>query len=82
MGGRRGGGMGGGTGYGSIVDAGAVLLALTPAGQLVVFEPGGSEFKALATYKVAEGQTYAYPVVFGNRILIKDKEALTLWTME
>lgn len=81
-GGRRGGGMGGGAGYGSVVDAGAVLLALTPAGQLVVFEPSATEFKQLTTYKVAEGQTYAYPVASGNRIFIKDKESLTLWTVE
>ena len=41
-GGRRGGmrrGGGGGGGYGSVVDAGSVLLALTPAGELYVFEP-------------------------------------------
>src|SRR5205823_3654821 len=51
MGGRGGGGRGGG--YGSIVDAGSVLLALTPSSQLLVIEPNGKEFKQLATYKVA-----------------------------
>lgn len=80
--GRRGGGMGGGGGYASVVDAGAVLLALTPVGQLVVFEPGTTEFKQVASYKVADGQTYAYPVASGNRIFIKDKESLTLWTVD
>src|SRR5690606_24303274 len=30
---------GGRGGYGSIVDAGSVLVSLTPAGKLVVFEP-------------------------------------------
>lgn len=81
-GGRRGGGMGGGAGYGSIVDAGNVLMALTPAGQLVVFEPGDKEFKQLASYKVAAGQTHAYPVASGNRIFIKDRDSLTLWTVD
>jgi outer membrane protein assembly factor BamB len=80
MGGRRGGGMGGG--YGSIVDAGSVLFALTPAGQLLVFEPSASEFKQLAVYRVADGQTYAYPVIGRKGILIKDRDALTLWALE
>jgi len=72
----------GGGGYGSIVDAGPVLLALTPSAQLIVFEPGGKEFKQLASYKLSNTQTHAYPVVSGNRIFIKDKDAVILWTVE
>jgi outer membrane protein assembly factor BamB len=84
-GGGRGGGMGGGMGGGgfsSVVDAGSVLLALTPSAQLVVFEPSDQEFKQLASYKVAAGQTHAYPVASGNRIFIKDKDSVTLWTVD
>src|SRR4051812_1523466 len=76
-GGRRGGGGGGGGGYGSIVDAGSVLIALTPSSQLVVFEPNGKEYKQLASYKVADSPTHAYPVISGNRIFIKDRDSLT-----
>jgi outer membrane protein assembly factor BamB len=78
-GGMRGGGRGG---YGSIVDAGPVLLALTPSMQLIVFQPGDKEFKQLASYKVADSDTYAYPVVSGNRVFIKDQDSLTLWTID
>jgi len=80
--GGRGGMMGGGGGYGSIVDAGAVLVALTPSSQLVVFQPGDKEFKQLASYKVADSPTHAYPVLSGNRIFIKDRDSLALWTVE
>jgi outer membrane protein assembly factor BamB len=83
-GGRRG-GMGGGmgrAGFGSIIDAGSVLLALTPSAQLIVFEPGDKEFKQLASYKVSEGQTHAHPVASGNRIFITDTDSVTLWTIE
>ena len=69
-------------GYGSIVDAGPVLLLLTPAGQLVAFEPIDKEFKSVASYKVADTETYAYPVADGNRVFVKDKESVTLWTVE
>ena len=73
---------GGRPGYGSIMDAGPVLLALTPAAQLTVFEPSDKKFEQLASYKVADSDTYAYPVVAGNRLFVKDKDALTLWTLE
>lgn len=69
-------------GYGSIVDAGPVLVSLTPAAQLVVYEPSEKEFKELANYKVATTDTYAYPVLDGNRVFVKDKDSVTLWTIE
>ena len=71
-----------GGGYASIVDAGSVLLALTPSSELVVFEPSNKAFKQLAKYKVASTPTYAYPVVSGNRIFVKDQDSLTLWTID
>jgi len=73
---------GGTAGYGSVVDAGSVLLALSPASQLVVFEPSDKEFKQLASYKVADSETFAYPIASGNRLFIKDKDSVTLWTVE
>lgn len=69
-------------GYGSIVDAGPVLFSLTPAAQLLVFEPTDKGYKELAGYKVAGSETYAYPVVAGNRIYIKDRDSVTLWVIE
>jgi outer membrane protein assembly factor BamB len=70
------------SGYGSIVDAGPVLLALTPASQLIVFEPTDKGFKKVASYKVASGSTYAYPVAVGNRIYVKDRDSVILWTVD
>jgi outer membrane protein assembly factor BamB len=69
-------------GYGTIIDLGPALMALSPTGELIVFEPNEKEFKEIAKYKVAGGDTYAYPVVAGNRMFVKDKDSLTLWTIE
>jgi outer membrane protein assembly factor BamB len=69
-------------GYGSVVDAGNVLLVLNPSAQLLVFEPSDKEAKQLASYKVSESETFAYPVASGNRIYIKDKDKITLWTID
>lgn len=82
--GRRGGrgGRGGGGGYGSIVDAGAVLFALTPAGDLVVFGPSNEKLTRIASYKVASEKTYAYPVIAGKHIFTKDADSITSWSIE
>lgn len=82
-----GGGSGGGRGmrgqggHGTIVDAGSVLLALTPNAQLVVFQPSDKKLEKLASYKVGDAGTYAYPILAGNRIFVKDKDSVYLWTI-
>lgn len=72
---------GGRGGFGSVVDAGSVLLALTQKSQLTVFQPSDKEYTELASLRVAEKQTYAYPVVAGNRLFVKDQDSVTLWTI-
>ena len=72
----------GGRGFGSVVDAGTVLLALMPQGELAVFEPSDKEYKKLASYKLSESETYAYPVATSKGVYAKDKEAVTLWAFE
>lgn len=69
-------------GYGSVIDAGSVMIALNPTAQLVVFEPNDKEFKELARYKVSDSETFAHPIIAGSRVYIKDQESLTLWTIE
>jgi outer membrane protein assembly factor BamB len=81
QGGRRRGGGGGRGGYGSIVDAGSVLIALTPASELVAFKPDSKSFNEVARIKVAESPTYAYPVVSGKRIIVKDQNDLMLYAV-
>jgi outer membrane protein assembly factor BamB len=66
---------------GEVLDAGPVLLALTSNSELVAFPPGDKGFTELARIKVAETPTWAYPVVDGKRIYVKDRETLALWTL-
>jgi outer membrane protein assembly factor BamB len=72
----------GDSGYGTIVDTGSVLLSLTPAGELIVYEPSDKEFKELASYKVSSAKPYAYPVVSGNRIYVKEDKSLIMYKIE
>lgn len=69
-------------GFGSIVTAGSAAMALTPKGELIVFALDASGFKQLASYKVAQNDPKAYPVVSGNRIYVKDQDSLALWTVQ
>jgi len=57
-------------------------LALSPKGELVVFEPSDKEYKKLTTYKVADTETYAYPVPAGKGVFVKEKDSLALWNIE
>jgi outer membrane protein assembly factor BamB len=67
---------------GAILDAGSVLLALSSDSHLIVFKPSDKELTEVAKYKVADSATWAYPIIAGNRVFVKDKESLTLWTIE
>jgi hypothetical protein len=64
------------------VDAGSVVLALTPASQLIAFAPGGQAYTELARIKVADTPTQAYPILSGRRIFTKDEDSVTLWSLE
>lgn len=72
----------GGRDFGSIVEAGPVLMALTPQQQLTVFAPSDKEFKKLATYKVASSDTYATPVPAGDSLYVKDQDSLIRWNLK
>ena len=75
--------MGGrGGGFGSIVDAGTVLLALTPGSELIVFAPDGKAFTEKARIKVAPSPTYAYPILSGDRVYVKDKDSVIAWEVK
>lgn len=56
-------------------------MALPSTSELIAFEPKAEGYKELAKITVAETETYARPVIAGNRIFVKDQNTLTLWTL-
>jgi len=68
--------------FGSIVDCGSVLIVLTSNSNFVVLKPDGEKYSQVASIKLEENSIYAHPVVTDNRIYIKDKESLTLFTLK
>ena len=65
----------------ALVTTGKLLLVLEDDAELVIARPSPASFEVLRRYTVAQSPTWAHPVVDGNRIFIKDAEALTLWTV-
>jgi outer membrane protein assembly factor BamB len=68
--------------YCAMVDAGSVILALPSTGELIAFKPGDKEYSELAKIKVADTATFAFPVIAGKRVFVKDQDSVTLWTFE
>jgi len=66
--------------FGSIIDAGSVLVALSSISNMIVLKPDGKAYSQVAMIKVSDNAVYAQPVLSGNRIFIKDNESLTLFT--
>ena len=68
--------------FGSIIDGGSCLLALSTNSNLIAYEPSDKEYKELAKIKVSDKQIYAHPVVAGKRIFIRDTESVALFTLD
>ncbi len=66
----------------AVIDAGSCLIALAVNGELSFYLPSDKQYTELAHYKVGEPEIWAHPVVAGKSIFVRDKESVTLWTME
>jgi len=60
----------------------AVLMALTPASELIVFQPAGEKYAEVAKIKVSQRPTYTYPVLSGKRLFVKDQESVAMFVIE
>ena len=68
--------------FGTIVDAGSLIIALPQTSNLIIFKPDEKAYAEIAIIKVAESPTYSYPILSGNNVLIKDQESLSMMTVK
>lgn len=59
-----------------------LLFILNNDGGLIVAKKNPDRFDQVAKYSVAEGATYAHPVIFGKQILIKDDASIALLSLD
>jgi hypothetical protein len=69
-------------GNAAIAKAGNLLFVLEDDGELVVARISRTAFEPLRRYKVADAETWAPPVILGDRIFVKDVSTLSLWTLD
>ena len=65
--------------FATLIDCGSVLIGLPSTANLIVFKPESKSYTEIVRYKVSETAIYAFPVVAGNQIYIKDAETLMLY---
>jgi len=66
----------------AILAADETVFVLEDDAELVVGQVGSTGFEEMRRYIVAEGATWAQPVISADRLFIKDVTTLALWTID
>jgi outer membrane protein assembly factor BamB len=67
--------------FATIVDCGAFIIGLPSTGDLIVMKPDSKAYSEVAKYRVTETAVYAFPIISGNSIYVKDAETLMLYRL-
>jgi outer membrane protein assembly factor BamB len=67
--------------FGSIVDAGQVLVALPEKNGILFYQPSPDRYEVLAHFPVSDTPIYAHPVVAGNRLFVRDRDSVGMWLL-
>jgi len=67
--------------FGSLIDAGSLIVGLSGNSKFMVLNPDGQKFDAVSLIELTEKGIYAHPILSGNRIFIKDEASLILFTL-
>jgi outer membrane protein assembly factor BamB len=68
--------------YCGIVDAGSTLIALPNTGELIAYKPNSKTYEEIGKTKVGSVNTFAFPVVDGNKIYVRDDTNLEMFVVE
>lgn len=66
----------------TLTSAGPNLVALATDGEMLVFRRNPEKYDELRRYKVADAQTWAHPVLLGDRMVIRDAANLAVWSLK
>ena len=65
----------------SLQSAGSDLVVLTTEGELLVVKRNPAKYEEVRRYKVADGQTWAQPVLLGKEIVVRDATTVAVLTL-
>lgn len=66
--------------FSTIVDCNSVIISLTSTDNLIVLKPDSKAYSEVVKYKVSDTPIYAYPIIAGDKIYIKDAETLMMYS--
>lgn len=66
----------------AIVLAGENLVLLSSGAEMIVARAAGDAYKVVRQYKVADTETWAYPVLTKGGVLVKDLDSLVYWSFD
>jgi len=67
--------------FGTVLDAGSVMIALCNSSELIAFKPG-QKYEEVARIKVAATPTVASPIIDGKNVYVRDADAVIMLTFE
>ena len=67
--------------FGSLIDAGSVIIGLSGNSKFVVMKPNGQKFDMVSMIDLTETGIYAQPILSNNKIYIKDQDSIVAFTL-
>lgn len=64
----------------ALIVAGDHVLTLTTEAELIVTRIDAAKYEPVKTYDVSDSAVWAHPALIGNRLLVKDRTKLTVWS--
>ncbi|NSW95724.1 MAG: hypothetical protein HPY62_13535, partial [Bacteroidales bacterium] len=68
--------------FATLLDCGEFLAGLPSTGNLLILRPDSKAYSETVRYKVTETPVFAFPVLKGNSVYIKDAESLILYRIK
>ncbi|MGB8490375.1 MAG: PQQ-binding-like beta-propeller repeat protein [Bacteroidales bacterium] len=68
--------------FATIVDCGQVIIGFPSTGNLIVFKPDSKSYSEIVRYKLADTPVYAFPVIAGNAVYVKDAASLAMYRIQ
>lgn len=68
--------------FATLLDCGDFLAGLPSTGNLLILRPDSKAYSEIVRYKVTETPVFAFPVLKGNSVYIKDAESLILYRIK
>ena len=66
----------------SLVSAGEHLVVLTTEGDLIVVRRNPQKYEELRRYEVSDAPTWAYPVLLGETLVVRDAASVAAWALK